>query len=37
MLMIVIMILLNIIELVMNILSGNKDIFLDFEEVVIFL
>lgn len=33
----IVMILLNIIEIVINDLSGNKDIFLDFEEVVIFL
>lgn len=33
----IVMILLNIIEIVINVLSGNKDIFLDFEEVVIFL
>lgn len=33
----IVMILLNIIEVVINDLSGNKDIFLDFEEVVIFL
>lgn len=33
----IVMILLNIIEIVINVLSGNKDIFLDLEEVVIFL
>lgn len=33
----IVMILLNIIEIVINDLSGNKDIFLEFEEVVIFL
>lgn len=33
----IVMILLNIIKIVINDLSGNKDIFLDFEEVVIFL